>query len=248
MKTKMNWPKTILKLLLGVIVIAAILVGIYLILNALGYSNLSQEELQKLIEKTGIYGKLVFVLISFLQVTFIPIPGAVTILVGNYLFGFWESALLSFIGMFVGALFAYFLGIAIGRRFVNWAMGGKEQVDYYLAKLKGKETVLLFFMFLLPFFPDDALCSIAGLTNIKKITFVLMQLITRPISIFATLIFMSGEIIPYEGWGLVFLITGSILCIIAFILAYKYSDQINRFLENLSNKITNKLKRKKEEK
>lgn len=247
MEKKINWTKTILKFLLGALLLGLFFLGIYFLLRALGYTDLSQEELQKLIEKTGIYGKLVFVLISFLQVTFIPIPGAVTILVGNYLFGFWESALLSFIGIFSGAMFAYFLGITIGRRFVNWAMGGKDQVDYYLNKLKGKETVLLFFMFLLPFFPDDALCSIAGLTNIKKFTFFLMQIITRPISILATLLFMSGEFIPYRGWGLAFLIVGSIACIIGFILAYKYSDKINQFLENLSAKITNKLKRKKED-
>ena len=39
------------------------------------------------------------------------------------------------------------LGRKIGRPFVNWIVGDKETVDYYLKKLKGKETIILFFMF-----------------------------------------------------------------------------------------------------
>lgn len=244
---KINWKKTILKLLLGVILLCIFILGIYLLLDHLGYSDLSKESLQELIKKTGVYGKLIFVFITFLQVTFVPIPGAITILTGNYLFGFWWGLILSFIGMMIGSLVAFLLGRIIGRRFVDWAVGDKEVVDYYLNKFKGKEIVLLFFMFFLPLFPDDALCAIAGITNIKTFVFTLIQIITRPTSILGTLLFMSGEIIPYEGWGLVIIILVGILSIIAFIFAYKHSERINLFLENLASKITNSFKHKKGE-
>lgn len=246
MERKINWKKTILKLLLGILVLALFFGAIYLVLHLLGYTNFSQEQLQELIEKTGVYGKLCFILITFLQVTFIPIPSAVTILAGSYLFGFWWGFILSFIGSFLGSMFAYFLGRTIGRSFVDWAIGDKETVDYYLNKLKGKETVLLFFMFLLPAFPDDALCSIAGITNMKTSTFTLIQIITRPIGIFGTLFFMSGEFIPYEGWGLAIIILVVLLSLVAFCFAFKYSDKINNYLEKVSEKITNSLKRRKE--
>ena len=248
MNKKINWKKTILKLSIGILVLALFFLAIYLILKHYGYDNLTQEQLQNIVSQTGIYGKLVFILISFLQVTFIPIPGAVTILAGNYLFGFWWSFLLSFIGMSLGSIFAFFLGKTIGRKFVIWAIGDEEQVNLYLTKLKGKETVLLFFMFLFPLFPDDALCSIAGLTKMNYITFIIIQLITRITSILGTLIFMSGTIIPYQGWGLVIIIGSFILGIIGFILSYKYSDKINNLLEKLSEKVTNMLKHHKENK
>ena len=61
-------------------------------------------------------------------------------------------------------------------------------------------------MFLLPMFPDDILCSIAGIMPITYSVFIFMQLITRFTSIGGTLLFMSGEIIPYHGWGLVLII------------------------------------------
>lgn len=152
MEPKTDWKKTILRLLLGVLVLGGLILAVYLLLRHFGYTDISREELQNLIEKTGVYGKLCFVLISFLQVTIVPIPAAITILAGNYLFGFWWGFFLSFIGIFAGSLFAFLLGRTIGRKFVNWAMGSKEQVDYYLGKLKGKEIVLLFFMFFLRVF------------------------------------------------------------------------------------------------
>ena len=80
------------------------------------------------------------------------------------------------------------------------------------------------------------------------ITFIIIQLITRITSILGTLIFMSGTIIPYQGWGLVIIIGSFILGIIGFILSYKYSDKINNLLEKLSEKVTNMLKHHKENK
>ena len=121
----------------------------------------------------------------------------------------------------------------------------KEETDYYLSKLKGKETVLLFFMFILPAFPDDALCAIAGITNMKTWIFTIMQIVTRPISILGTLLFMSGEIIPLKGWGIVLIIFIAIISIIAFIIAFKNSDKINDYLEKIALKITSKIKKTK---
>jgi len=245
MENKANLKKMILKVLLGVLILGALFLIVYLLLDHFGYANMKQEQLQEIIASTGVYGKLVFILVTFLQVTFIPIPSAVTILAGSYLFGFWWSFLLSLIGSFLGSMFAFFLGRVIGRKFVDWVTGSKEETDYYLSKLKGKETVLLFFMFILPAFPDDALCAIAGITNMKTWIFTIMQIVTRPISILGTLLFMSGEIIPLKGWGIVLIIFIAIISIIAFIFAFKNSDKINDYLEKIALKITSKIKKTK---
>lgn len=246
MEKKANIKNVILKLLLGVAILCLLFLFIYLLLDHFGYASLSKEQFQDLIEKTGVYGKIVFIFVTFLQVTFIPIPSAVTILAGSYLFGFWWSFFLSFIGSFLGSMFAFFLGRIIGRKFVDWATGSKEETDYYLSKLKGKETVLLFFMFILPTFPDDALCSIAGITNMKTWIFTIMQIITRPISILGTLLFMSGEIIPLKGWGIVLIIFIAIISLIAFVFAFKNSNKINESLNKLAINITNKFRKMKE--
>ncbi len=225
MKNVTENKKIFLKILLVAAIVGA-LIGIYFIFKSLGLTDVTREDVQAYVQKTGVWAPIVFILISFLQVTFVPIPGAITILAGNYVFGAWKSFFLSYIGMMAGALFAFFLGRVFGKKLVYFLAGGEEKVENWLKKLKGKQNVVLFFMFLLPFFPDDLLCLIAGLLPLSFFGFFMMQVITRATSIAGTLFFMSGEIIPYHGWGIPVLIALGILAIIAFILSYKYSEKI----------------------
>ena len=124
--------------------------------------------------------------------------------------------------------------------------GDINKADEWIKRLKGREKVFLFFAFLLPMFPDDLLCSIAGILPIKRKTFILMQVFTRATSILATLLFMSGEFIPYKGWGLVVLSILAILSIIAFILSMKYSEKLNSFFDDFSEKILSLFKKEKD--
>lgn len=228
--------KIIWRLLLSVAVVGSVIGLVYLVMYLLGIHDLTQDELREYIASFGAIAPIVYVVISFLQVTFIPIPSTVTILAGNYVFGPWISFLCSYIGCLLGSIVAFLLGRLIGRPFVNWVAGSAEKVDGWLKKLKGREKILLFFMFLLPFFPDDVLCSVAGVLPISWFGFIIIQVITRITSIACTLIFMSGEIIPYEGWGLVVIILGCLICIVAFFLSIKYSAEINDWFERFVNK------------
>lgn len=236
--------KIIWRLLLSVVIVGAFIGLVYLIMYLLGVHDLTKEELREYIASFGAIAPIVYVIISFLQVTFIPIPSTVTILAGNYVFGPWVSFLCSYVGCVLGSIVAFGLGRLIGRPFVNWVAGSPEKVDGWLKKLKGREKILLFFMFLLPFFPDDILCSVAGILPISWFGFIIIQLFTRITSIACTLIFMSGEIIPYEGWGLVVIILGCVICVIAFFLSLKYSVEINNWFERVSNKLFKRKKKK----
>lgn len=234
----------IIKGTISLFVIVVLCLSIYFILKKLGITSITQEQIQTFIKSKGAWGPLIFILISFLQVTFIPIPGSITILAGSYLFGPWQSYLYSFIGMMLGSIVAFLLGRLVGKPFIYWVAGDKEKVEKYLKTLHGKENVVLFFMFLFPFFPDDLLCSIAGILPISLIGFIIMQIVTRITSIGATLLLMSGEIIPYSGWGIPVLIIIGILAIIAFVISYKNADKINEKIRDFSNKIFKKNNRK----
>lgn len=238
-----KYKSQIIKIAISVTVLAIIVFLGYIILKNVGVIGLTEQELEDYISSTGAVAPLVFIAVSFLQVTFIPIPGAITIIAGNFLFGFFKSFLYSYIGMMLGSLFAFFLGRKLGRAYINWVIGDVAKVDEWIKRLKGKEKVFLFFAFLLPLFPDDILCTIAGMLPISWLTFIVMQLITRVTSIGATLLFMSGEIIPYSGWGLIVLGILALISIIAFIVSLKYSEKINKFFDNFVNKMSSKLKR-----
>ena len=242
---KKETKESIVKLVISALMIGVILLAAYLIFRYLGITDLTREQMQEYISSTGAIMPIVFILASFLQVTFIPIPSTVTILAGCYLFGAPLSFLYSYIGIMLGALLAFALGRLIGRPYLVWVAGSKEEADKWIAKLKGRENVFLFFAFLLPLFPDDLLCSIAGMLPIKLSTFTIMQLITRTTSIGATLIFMSGEIIPYEGWGLVVIAVLIFIALAAFFLSMKYAEQLNELFENLVKGIADIIKPKK---
>lgn len=238
MEKKIDIKSIIIKIIISLLVIGLIILGLYFLFKYLGWTNLTKEELQAKIASTGVFAPIVFIVASFLQVTFIPIPSSVTIIVGNYLFGFWLSFLYSYIGIIFGSILAFYLGRWLGRPFVNWVVGDSKAVDEYLIKMKNKEKVILFFMFLLPLFPDDALCSLAGILPISFLTFLFMQLLTRATSILGTLFFMSGEIIHYDTLGISIIVIVCILALVAFYLSYKYADKINEIFYNIMDKIT----------
>ncbi len=244
MKLTEDGKKSLLKIIASVLVIGAIIAVGYIIFDALGVTKLTREQVQDFVSSTGAIAPLVFIFISFLQVTFVPIPGMVTILAGNYLFGPWLSFLYSYIGMMIGSVVGFLLGRLLGRPYINWVAGGKEHADEWIKKLKGREVVFLFFAFLLPLFPDDLLCSIAGILPIRFGVFMIMQIITRFTSIGTSLLFMSGEVIPFHGWGLWVIGALIVLSLVAFVLSVKYADKINDIFNNVIDKINSKVKKK----
>ena len=94
-------------------------------------------------------------------------------------------------------------------------------------------------MFLFPFFPDDLLCSVAGILPISWLGFFLMLVVTRATSAGGTILFMSGEIIPFHGWGLIVFGIVGVVGIAAFIICFKHSAKINEWYEGLLYKISN---------
>ena len=232
--------KTILKIILSIIVIGLIILVGYLVLDYFGLLSLTREQIQTYIHKTGALAPLAFIFITFLQVTFIPIPSTVTILAGNFLFGFWLSYLYSFIGLILGSVVAFLLGRVIGKPFAQWVAGGKDKLDNWVKRLKGRENVFLFFAFLFPFFPDDFLCALAGILPVKFSVFMIMQIFTRITSIGGNLLFLSGEVIAYEGVGLVVIIALIILGIASFVLSMIYADKLNALFDKFVNKFKKK--------
>ena len=216
------------------------LILIYSILKKSGFDKLSQEEIQIFLQSKGALAPLIFILITFLQVTFIPIPSTITVLVGNYLFGFWVSYLYSFIGMMVGSVLAFYLGRWFGKKFIYWLVSDKDLVDRYLIKIKNKGNVLLFFMFIFPFFPDDLLCSVAGVLPISGLSFTLMQVFTRGITILTTLFMLSGDVIPFSGWGIPFNICLVLIFMTIFYISYKNAEIISAKFSEIIYKIKRK--------
>lgn len=223
--------KKVFHTILVILFVLAIFFGGYALLVYTGFWDKvnSVEKVKNLILSMGFYGRATFVLLQFLQVTFLPLPASVCVIAGTLVYGPMQASLLSLSGILLGSAFAFFLGKTFGRKLVIFMVGREAEKKWVHFLDNGKYSYVI--MMLLPFFPDDVLCLVAGLTSMSWSFFVWTQLLTRPIGIVTTAYFSSGNFIPYHGWGL---IVWGIILVLAFasiILTTKYNQKIENFFK-----------------
>lgn len=185
--------KTILKAVALVIIIGA-LVG-YLGWDIIAggpltriFSEGNQEKLQATIASWGIFAPLLYILLQITQTVVAPIPGQVVGGIGGYLFGGW-GILWTLIGTLIGCYIVFRLARRFGRPLLE-KIFKKSAVDKFDFIINAKSSSLVIFaIFLLPGFPDDIVCYIAGLTNlpIRRLVF-LMAFGRLPTIIFTNMI------------------------------------------------------------
>lgn len=129
--------------------------------------------LQSWIEATGPAASVVFVLLQALQVVFAPIPGQLLAGVGGYLFGSTLGTLYSMLGMVIGSTIVFIATQRYGRPFVSRVLD-PETLNRFDGFMADYGSVGLFVAFLLPTFPDDALCLMAGLTELRYRRFLVL--------------------------------------------------------------------------
>lgn len=227
----------LLKTAFVLVCVAAIVLLTFIILNYTARLNELEsnkekiEALKKLIEDAGGWAMSVYVLVQILQVVILPLPAAVCYIPGTLIWGAGMATLLASIGVIIGALICYFLGRIFGRRIVEW-IAGKETCDKYADYLGKRGKGLFVIMQILPFFPDDILCMIAGLTRMNFPFFLVTMLVVRPAIVAAYCYLGSGEIIPFSGWGIPVWIAIFAVCIVLAVLSFKYQDRFESWLRS----------------
>jgi uncharacterized membrane protein YdjX (TVP38/TMEM64 family) len=130
------------------------------------------------VDQGGLWQYGAFLALQVLQVVFAPIPSQVTGLLGGYLFGFWAGLALTMLGLTVGSTLAVITGRLLGASLVRRLVpaGMRAQFD----RLVGESEVWSFlFIFMLPIFPGDSVCFIAGLTRLPVWQLVLASALGR---------------------------------------------------------------------
>lgn len=184
------------------------------------------DALKSFIVDSGYWGYAVFIGLTVFQVVVLPLPQAVTVLLGVAIYGATVSFILSVIGTIIGSLISFALGKIFGRRICDW-MFGKENTQKYAEILGEKGRFLFIIMLLFPAFPDDMLCMIAGITNMSYAYFTVVCVLTRPVMIGLTAYLGSG-VIPFEGWGIPVWVAIACLLFVTFILVSGIKTRIER--------------------
>lgn len=184
---------------------------------------------EEFLKNAGAWMSILFIVIQFLQVVILPIPSTVTVVAGSALFGpFWGSVF-SLVGIVLGSLTAFLIGRYAGHRVVAWLVGA-ETLDKWQKKLKGKDKLFLSAMFLLPIFPDDVLCFVAGLSSMSLGLFTAVILVSRVLAIFSTS--YSVSLIPFNTWwGITLWVLFGIAVAVLFVWLYRNSEKIEAWLD-----------------
>jgi uncharacterized membrane protein YdjX (TVP38/TMEM64 family) len=192
----------------------------------------SIEDLRNYVASFGYMAVVIYIIMNFLQVVVLPIPGIVAVGTGVALFGPLKTSIFSLIGILSGSIIAFFIGRYFGYKVVSWLIG-KEELDKWLKRIENKDKLILTFMFLFPFFPDDVLCFVSGLSSMTTGYFIIMITVCRIISVFASAYSLNGSVIPFNTWWGITIW----LLIIAFTIAltifiYKKGDNIEKTFKN----------------
>lgn len=185
----------------------------------------SVEELQTMIASAGAWSGAAYFLIQVLSVILMPIPSNVTMMAGALVLGFRPAVLLGVLAITLGSLLVFLAARRLGRnavqRFVDHGV-----MEKYLPVIEEKQDMFLFLTMLFPFFPDDALCILAGLTSIPTARFALIVVSARPWGLIVAALLGSGALsLPAWAWAALVVLLAP-----AFYFAMKYSAQIEHRL------------------
>ena len=129
----------------GYLLIIFFLVLLY-ILQKTGFLEIFEdsERYKEYLEKAGVWMPVVYIILQYLQVIILPIPGFVSTVAGVALFGPLKAMLCSLVGVILGSLTAFVIGRKLGYKAVAW-MVGKDDLDKWQKKIKGKDNSLTVF-------------------------------------------------------------------------------------------------------
>lgn len=161
------------------------LIGLILYFLSQGYFT-DSTKLQALLNQTGIFAPLLFILLQIFQVIIPIIPGGASSALGIVAFGPIVGFVYNYAGLVIGSILAFLLVKRYGKTFILKVCDQKTY-DKYIGWLdKGKKfdrffAAAIFF----PCAPDDILCMIAGLTSMTLKKFSMIIILGKPLALIA---------------------------------------------------------------
>ncbi|HEX7119534.1 MAG TPA: TVP38/TMEM64 family protein [Longimicrobiales bacterium] len=133
------------------------------------------------LDRLGALAPVAFALAEAVQVVVIPIPGQPIEIPGGYAFGLVGGAVLASLGAVAGSIIAFALGRRYGRPWVEARVAPevRRRFDDWLGRGRRAEWAV-FWLMLVPAFPRDPLCYLAGLTRLSPVRFAAIAAVGRP--------------------------------------------------------------------
>lgn len=160
--------KNALKVIITLIILIGISVGSYFILKSFGITDI--DKLRELIASCGIWSWLMFLVLQILTTVllcFVPGTSMTFTTLAVILFGAnYKAFLICFSGIFLSSAIMDAIG-RFGGSVLIQKLVGKKDYNNALNLLQTKGMVYVPVMYLLPVFPDDAICMCCGALKIN---------------------------------------------------------------------------------
>ena len=219
----MNDRQKLLILTLALLLLAG--GGLFLCRSGFFQAVRSPDALRSYIVRFAPYSHLLFFLVQLLSVVLAPIPSNLTAAAGGVLFGVWPAFLLTFSAVTAGSFLVFWLARVLGRDFADRLVSRKLS-EKYQNVLRAKAPVFLTLALLFPFFPDDMLCILAGLTSLSFRRFALIVLLARPWGLLFACA-LGDAALGLSPWVMVPI---ALLGLALFLLGLKYGDRVEELL------------------
>lgn len=213
-----------IKILLTVVLFIALTVALYFV----GFKG---DWIKPIVESTGFFGYIIYIIIQVIittLMTFVPATTFTFTLLATGLFGPVIGFIVSAIGCFLSSMLMFFIGDKLGEPFVDWLIGKDIRIKTQ-ERVSGRATVLVPFMLACPFFPDDAICMVSGLTKMKYWYFAICALLCRTIGVGVTA-FLGGDILNYSSFSILDWFLFINIIIIDIVLIWKLSTKVEEIV------------------
>jgi uncharacterized membrane protein YdjX (TVP38/TMEM64 family) len=135
----------------------------------------SPEYLRGLILSSGNYGYLIVILVIISSIM-VPIPSVPAMMAAGYVYGNLTGSIISFIGINLGSILAFYLVRHLGRPVLE-KLVDKHHIKHFnhILHTRGPSAVLI--AFAIPIFPNDAVALMLGLTDMRLRKFLFLSFI-----------------------------------------------------------------------
>jgi len=146
--------------------------------------------LVRYIEKFGVFAFLFFIFLQAAQVVVPIVPGGLSCLVGVMAFGPVLGFVYNYIGLIIGSIISFSLSRNYGVKLIKTIFGEKIYLKYSKYIKNNTFNKIFFWGIFIPGLPDDLLCYVAGVSNMKFKTFLISILVGKPLSLLGYSLFM----------------------------------------------------------
>ena len=175
---------------------AVVFVGLTLALYFAGFKG---DWIKPMVEQAGWFGYILYIIVQIFMTTllcFVPATTFTFTLLSVNIFGVITGLILSIIGCWLSSITMFLVGKYGGTKLVDWLVGEEDRIKAQNL-ISDRATVLVPVMLACPFFPDDAICMVSGMTKMNVWYFSIMSLITRSIGIASTALLGNDATLKY---------------------------------------------------